>query len=154
MSKFRFYMKRGWFSFSFFHFIDISLVNPRKEIKQLKKVFKPLKWHFRFEINRYAPDPVLYCREATPIQIKSNHVTWKDKYDTPRYECCPYIWIHLFRLNFVWYYNSGDIFYDDTYWEQALWYLYYCNKNIDLAKSTWPWTFNGKSSWSDGILLL
>ena len=96
---------------------------------------------------------------------------WKDKYDTPRYEVPPYIWIHLYKLNLVWYWDLSPHQYKeiDDYWEQALWYLFYYEDNyldnnskdnlnapdINKARENWPWRdYKTKlSSWNDKFLI-
>ena len=153
---------------NFKNWIHISIENPFKTINKLKGVFKPLKCYFKFSRKDWYP--VLWVSNPSKIQVMSKDVMWKDKYDTPRYECCPYIWIHLFGLNFIWYwtlpntlkYTKEDII--DNYWEQALWYLYYTNTisqglidkpDIEKAKESWPWQDyeTNKSTWNDKYLV-
>ena len=82
------------------------------------------------------------------ILIITSDVGWKDKWHTPRYEEPPYIWIHLFKYNWIWYWELPNEKYMDDYWEQALWYLYYydnisykCSKpNINKAKEMIEYT--------------
>ena len=137
-------------------YIYIHLVNPLKTYKKIKDKFISLKWFFKCGKFRYPP--VTWCSKPALIQIISSDVGWKDKYDTPRYEWNPYIWIHLFGFNMIWYldfpYNNYRV---DQYWEQALWYLYYYNNisygsdtpDIEKAKKSWPWEDykTGKSTW-------
>ena len=57
---------------------------------------------------------------------------WKNKYNTPRMEECPYIGIFI-----------GNKFYSiqfgtDEWWEQRIWWKYYCYNNYKKAKDTWP----------------
>ena len=97
--------------------------------------------------------------------IRCCDVGWKDKYNTPRYEEPPYIWIHLFGLNLIIYWKLVDSKSEtDKYWEQALWYLYYASYNrkkrgydelnINKAKETWPWeTMSGESNWNDKFIV-
>lgn len=141
--------------------IYISLYNPFKTIKKLKGVFKPIKRKFRCGKQWY---PVLWCSKPAYIQIMSRNVGWKDKDDTPRYEYPPYVWIHLFGFNLVWYWEPEFEGLDvDDYWEQALWYLYYYNTisygsdkpDIEKAKESWPWFEYkiNKSSWNNNFLI-
>ena len=80
----------------------------------------------------------------------SKDVLWKDKEYSPRFECTPYIWIHIYKLNIIWFWLLPKKFYferllTDDYWEQALWYLYYYNNykmkvpDIVAAEKYWPW---------------
>ena len=139
----------------------INIRNPFKEINKLKGIFKPLKCYFEITFSNY--NPVFWCPKPAWIQIVSSPVMWKDKFDTPRYEYEPYIWIHIFKLNLVWRWDNKDIKYISEYWEQALWYLYYTNTisqglidkpDIEKAKESWPWQdSNGNSSWEDDYLI-
>lgn len=150
--------------FEFKNWIFISLGNPFKTMNKLKGVFKPLKCYFKFSTTNW--NPVLWCSNPAHIHIVSRDVMWKDKYDTPRYEVSPYIWIHLFKWNFIWYWDlsehqRGRL--TDDYWEQALWYLYYYNTisslrydfpNINIARKSWPWQdMKGNSTWTDEFLV-
>ena len=160
-----FYIKKGWIYIDYKKFIYISIENPKKTINKLKNVFKPLKCYNRFTKEMYAPYPVMWASKPADIQIVFKDVGWKDKYDTPRFEHHPYIWIHIFKWNFVIYWDLPlhDQNYIDEYWEQALWYLHYYNTysqgllkcpDIQKAKESWPWidTVTRKSTWNDKFL--
>jgi len=145
--------------------VNLSIINPKKTLNKLKGVFKPLKCYFKIKISDYAPYPILWCPKPSFIQIISRDVGWKDKYDTPRFEYCPYIWIHIYKLNWVWYWGLPlhQNHREDEYWEQALWYLYYTKTisqglieqpDIQKAKESWPWQdMNGNSTWTDEFLV-
>ena len=144
--------------------IYLSINNPFKTMKKLKGVFKPLKCYFKWNIN---DDwfPMIWCSKPAYIHIMSVDVGWKDKFNSPRYEYPPAIWIHIFKLNMVWYWEFPNEKYMDDYWEQALWYLYYASYNkekkgydkldINKARETWPWQDfeTKKSSWNDNYLV-
>ena len=146
--------------------IYLSISNPKRTMNKLKGIFKPLKCYFKMDKNAWAPDPVLWVSRPAYIHIMSSDVGWKDKNDTPRFEYPPYIWIRIFKINLLWYWDlplhQKGILTED-YWEQALWYLYYygnisykCSKpNINKAKESWPWqNYKTKeSSWSDEFLI-
>ena len=148
--------KRKW--------IYLDIRNPFKTMKKLKGVFKPLKCYFRWNTNENW-FPMLWCSKPAYIHIMSVDVGWKDKFDSPRYEYPPAIWIHLFKLNLIWYWELPNEKYMDDYWEQALWYLYYASYNkekkgydkldINKARETWPWQDfeTKKSSWNDNYLV-
>ena len=143
--------KRKW--------IYLDIRNPFKTMKKLKGVFKPLKCYFKWNTNE---DwfPMLWYSNPAYIHIMSVDVGWKDKFDSPRYEYPPAIWIHLFKWNFIWYWSIEK---NDQYWEQALWYLYYSGTisqglgkvpNIDIARKNWPWQdMKGNSTWKDKFLV-
>ena len=100
----------------------------------------------------------MWCSKPALIHIVSRDVMWKDKYETPRHEDSPYIWIHLFGYDFLWYWTIREVVkdgFDMDYWEQALWYLYYSNSDLKKAEETWPWTqYNSdESTWDKNYLL-
>lgn len=69
---------------------------------------------------------------------------WKDKFDTPRIDYCPY-----FTIQWLWvgvYMQIGE----DEWWEQWLWYKKYSDGDLEKAEKTWPWTSmtNNKSTWN------
>lgn len=123
-------------------------------MKKLKGVFKPLKLYFKW--GKYW-DPILWCPKPSYIHIVSRDVGWKDKYNTPRYEGPPYVWIYLFGLNIIWYWDLPlhNWTKTDDYWEQALWYLFYNKGDIESAKNGWPWEDykTKESTWSDEFLI-
>ena len=131
--------------------------SPKQTLNKVKGIFKPAKMEYHFNWGNYCPY-FLYCSKPAFITIRSVDVGWKDKYDTPRFEEAPYIWIHIYKLNFVWIWRL-----DEQAWEQILWYLYY-NKtysqglqnipDIDSAKESWPWIEyeSEESTWNDNYL--
>lgn len=149
-----------------FHF---EWENPFWTMNKLKGVFKPLKRYFVWGRNIHPP--VIYCSKLEPIFIRCRDLEWKDKWNTPRYEEPPHIWIYLFGLHFFWYWDlPKTLFYNpkkdiiDDYWEQALWYLYYASYNrkkkgydeldINKARNKWPWrSENNTSSWNNKFLM-
>ena len=150
--------------------IRLDIENPFKTMKKLKGVFIPLKRYFKFATDKKFYPPFIYCPKPEKIFIKSCDVDWKDKWNSPRYEEPPYIWIHLFKYNWVWYWRLPDSFgkpwiYTDDYWEQALWYLYYASYNrkkkgydeldINKAREKWPLTDceTKQSSWNNKFLI-
>ena len=145
--------------------IYIFITNPFKTMNKLKGVFKPLKCYFKVTTD-WRTIPITWCSRPSYISIIFEDVGWKDKWSTPRYEDPPYIWIHLFGLNFLWYWTLPPHQWKDVddYWEQALWYLYYYKNisqgrldapNIDKARESWPWQDyeTKKSSWNDKFLI-
>lgn len=159
------HLRKDWFYLDWRKYLYIDISNPKKTMNKLKMVFKPLKCYFRFT-KGWDHYPVLWCSKPAHIQIMAHDVWWKDKYNTPRYEVPPYVWIHLFKYNLIWYWSlpphqQGR---EDQYWEQALWYLYYYNTvsyglldspNIEKARETWEWTDceTNKSTWTDEFLI-
>ena len=142
--------------------IHISIENPFKTMNKLKKIFIPLQRRIIFG-GKHIYYPFIYCPKPTYILIRCCDVMWKDKDEAPRYECPPYIWIHLFGINLIFYWTLVDKELDiDDYWEQALWYLYYYkmysqnSPNIVYARESWPWMYyeTKTSCWNDKYLML
>lgn len=105
----------------------------------LRTWWKVRKW-FRI------PKPSIYfgpiisglpCRLSNKwIELHSYDVTWKDKYDSPRFEFTPQINLELFKkyqLLLTFQTNNNDV-----YWETILDIIYY-NKSLKEAinKNTW-----------------
>ena len=138
----------AFFRMYYSKYLTISLINPKRTLNKLKRVFKPLKLRFYFGKQGYHITD--WCN-VTPFMLVSSDVGWKDKYATPRFEHCPYFWIRVFKWNFIWYWcwDNLDTWHDDNqYWEQALWYLYYYKNTsqghleeptLNKARESWPW---------------
>ena len=144
-----------YYDYKIFH---LEWENPFGTMNKLKGIFKPLKRYFIWGFNIHPP--IIYCSKPELIFIRCRDVEWKDKWETPRYEEPPHIWISLFGFNLFWYWdlpNSYNLKKEgvDDYWEQALWYLYYSNeKDIDKVKSSWPWVGEKEiSTWNDKFLV-
>lgn len=131
----------------------INLENPFKTMSKLKGVFKPLKCQFSYGRMVF---PEMWVCKPSLIQLVTRDVMWKNKFSSPRHEDSPYIWIHLFGYNFLWYWKLPKKMkeYDMDYWEQALWYLYFADSNIEKAKKTWPWAdLSNNSTWNENFLV-
>ena len=126
----------------------------RKDMKAIREVFIPLKCYFRFT-KEYAP--FMFANHYGKLfSIIIRDVQWKDKWDTPRHEENPFISIALFnKFFFNWSWGLPEDVEEhwidiDDYWEQGLWWLYYCDKDINKARETWPWKDrNDVSTWKD-----
>jgi len=146
-------------------YLYISLENPLTTMNKLKGVFKPLTSYVK--VSRKSWSPVVWCSKPAYIHIMSEDLGWKDKFGTPRYEWPPYIWIYLFGISVIVYWELPEHqrSEEDDYWEQALWYLYYASYNrkkrgydeldINKAKETWPWTNveTNETTWTDKFLM-
>lgn len=91
--------------------------NPFKTYNKIKHIFKPLTWKMD-----HGPSSHLFCIEA-------RDVSWKDKWNSPRFEQSPFIYIDLFYHGFLFRFTDD---YEWIYWETILDYLYY-NKTIEQA---------------------
>ena len=108
---------------------DIYIENPFKTWWKARKYFKRpktiikiglFKENFRFNINKI-------------LHISIHDLEWKDKWNSPRHEDNPLIFISLFK--YFWIYIESHIKYydefgekkdgDSIYWEYLLNYLYY-----------------------------
>ena len=96
-----------------------------------------------------------YIAIGTPITIKNIHFEWKDKFGTPRFEWAPMFQIYFFKWQFCISYNAPGDSNDDKYYEMIVWYLYYSQKDIDIARQTWGWidSTTKKSSWDESFLI-
>ena len=162
MKNLKFHFYKDWVFINIFNIISINWER-RKVIKGIKGLFIPLKWHFTFTRNY---SPFMYnCHYGKLLSITIRDVEWKDKYQTPRHEENPFISIGIFnKFFFNWEYRlpfANHWMYDDDYWEQALWYLYYYKEYnckipfINEAIKYWPYTDyeTGKSSWNNKYLV-
>ena len=124
-----------------FNFVHITVENPFKTWWKARKYFKFPKWKFKFHlVKTYAGYPYATWRWLGKIlDIDIHDVYWKDKYNTPRHERNPLIYICLFRkFGFT---ATPRVYYCDEfgkkrngdmeYWEYLIQYLYY-NENKSL----------------------
>lgn len=140
----------AWYNKRFEEWVNIYIENPFKTWKRAKKYFKRPKFKGFFHIVRtYRHYPyACYDRIGKILDIRITDVGWKDKWDSPRHEESPNIFICLFRKFaftgrfYISYYDefgekkNGDCY----YWEYLLDYLYY-SKSL---KSYSCWTSNSK----------
>ena len=111
------------------HWVSVHLCNPLKTWKKAKKYFKKPKVKISFFSNPVFNCPFIWLENISKIlDIESNDVMWKEKYDSPRHERSPYIWVCFFKrfgfsINWHIYYKNefgedenGDMF----YWEYLL----------------------------------
>lgn len=116
------------------HLVSIYLCNPLKTWKQVRKYFKKPKWSIHFFSNPSQNCPFIWLNNISKIiDIESNDVMWKEKYNTARFERSPYIWVCFFKrfgfsINWHIYYKNefGENENGDSYyWEYLLDYLYF-----------------------------
>lgn len=95
-----------------------------------------------------------YIEIGFPIAIKNVELGWKEKWGLVRYEWSPQFHLFFFKWQFCVFWNSPDGN-SDKYYEQILWYLKYCNKNIEKSKASWGWIDGEtkKSTWNDDYLI-
>lgn len=78
-------------------------------------------------------------------KITINELLWKDKWDSPRVEQLPSVFIR-----WLWW-ELGIISESDQYYEQTLWKDKYCDGDLTRAKYSWPWInpITKLSTWID-----
>ena len=153
--NYRFY--KDWIFINLFNIISINW-SKRKIIKSIKGVFIKPKCYFRLTKDSA---PFMFCSHyGKLISITIRDLEWKDKYNTPRHEENPFVSIALFnKFFFNWEWKlpkevEEHWIDNDDYWEQILWWFYYCDKDINKAKETWPWTGeNDISTWNDKFII-
>ena len=113
--------------------IDITIENPFKTWWKARKYFKRPSLKFHFGLLKYSFPYANRNYIGKIIDISIQDVMWKDKYNSPRHERNPYVWICLFRLfrfeistRINTLTETGKV--EDRsmfYWEYLLNYLYY-----------------------------
>ena len=129
-------LQEGWLNV-----IDI-INDDGNVVKKSKGVFKkPVKkWYFGFGINKreFAPfnnsciNPILY--------INSWSLSWKPKYNYVCFEDRPQFWVCLFQFFWFGYKLSSPIddeVFEDSYWEQMIWFANYSDCDLEKAEKTY-----------------
>jgi len=121
-------LKKWWKEFSIYDYIEVLVEDPLKEWRKTKGLFVKPKCSFRFFKDIQSNCPYVYIPNVPSLLcIRSCSVGWKDKYNSPRHEEDPYIWVCFFRkfgFSINWY-IPGESYRDYIYWEYLLDYLYY-----------------------------
>lgn len=124
-----------------------TLKNPLRTWWKARKYFKmPIPKIRIHRVNSFNSYPfICYHYISKILHIFSRDIRWKDKYNSPRHEQSPLIYICLFKklaisISFSIYYRDefgGRQIGDMQYWEYLLWYLYYNKRNTLKCYSTW-----------------
>lgn len=138
----------------------IWIENPLRTWWEAREYFKRPKISFRVhKVTRTTGYPYATYRWIGKIlDIRLTDVQWKDKWDSPRHERNPLVWICFFRcialtVRFdIW---GKDEFgekesYDMVYWEYLLDYLKYKNKKSLLGYGGWIQTSRLYKIWIPG----
>lgn len=125
--------------------INISIKNPLKTWWKMRMWFKRPKISISFFSNPIYNCPYTWLKNISSIlDIWASDIMWKDKYNSPRHEANPFIWVCFFRkfgfsINFNIYYRdefgerqNGSAY----YWEYLLNVLEY-HKSLDKGYSNW-----------------
>lgn len=110
--------------------------NPLKTYNKVKEYFLPIKPKFQWSFGK--------LQKAKILEINSFDLTWKSKWNEPRHEYNPRIFISLFNyihLYIEWTLNK-DSMDDMVYWEAVLNWIHY-GKSLQEACT------NGWSYWDD-----
>ena len=128
------HLKNGWLNI-------IDIIDDDDIIKKSKGVFKkPLKkWYWGFGINKRAFRPYNDDYIHPILYINSWSLSWKPKYDYVCFEDNPQVWFCLFK--FLWFgYNlvsPVEEDFEDSYWEQMIWYVNYSDCDLKKAEETY-----------------
>lgn len=139
---------RKWGDKWYKNIIAFSIENPLKTWWKARKYFKFPNISILFSNNKYSFPYASKFWQGKLLDINIHDVYWKDKYNSPRHERNPLIYICLFGKYSVWicfHKKWIDEFGDKTdesihYWEYMLDYLYY-SKSLKLSSY---WTFDSK----------
>lgn len=129
-----------WYS----NLIAWSIENPFKTWWKARKYFKLPKIKISFSKSKWSFPYASKLRQGKILDINIHDVIWKDKYDSPRTERSPLIYICLFGKYSIWITPSityKDEFNEkhngnDYYWDYLLSYVYY----TDSLKCYSTWT--------------
>lgn len=129
-------------------YINVSVKNPFETWWKARKYFK---FHLPCIKIGFGKHSTSYARidyEGKIFDANIHDVYWKDKYNSPRHERDPLVFISVFRFFYMWI-IPGIYYYDEFgnkvqgnpyYWEYLLDYLYY-NKTLKLTDI---WTHDSK----------
>ena len=139
---------RKWGDKWYKNIIAFSIENPLKTWWKAKKYFKFPNISICFSNNKYSFPYASKFWQGKLLDINIHDVYWKDKYNSPRHERNPLIYICLFGKYSVWicfhkkWINEFGDKTDESihYWEYMLDYLYY-SKSLKLSSY---WTFDSK----------
>ena len=139
---------KDWFYLEILGLVHININNPFKTWWKARKYFKRPSVKFYFGLLKYNVPYANRDYIGKIIDISIQDVMWKDKYNSPRHERNPYVWICLFRL---FRFEIGTRINDITetgkvedrstfYWEYLLDYLYY-SKSLKINQC---WEYSSK----------
>ena len=133
-----------WYS----NLIAWNIENPFKTYWKARKYFKCPKLNISFCTSKYHFPYASKYWQGKLLDINIHDVLWKDKWDSPRHERNPLIYICLFGKFSVWI--TPKIYYKDEfgenklgdmeYWEYLLEWLYYKEKKTLRCYSGWTGT--------------
>lgn len=129
------HLKDGWLNI-------IDIIDDGVDIiKGAKGVFKkPVKkWCWGFGINKRPFKPYDNDSISPILYINSWSLSWKPKHDYICFEDNPQVWFCFFK--FFWFgyrlVSPIDEEFEDSYWEQMIWYVDYCDCDLKKAERTY-----------------
>ena len=132
---------KDWFYLEILDLVHININNPFKTWWKARKYFKKPSIKCHFGLLKYSFPYANRDYIGKIIDISIQDVMWKDKYNSPRHERNPYVWICLFRL-FRFEISTRINALTETgkvedrsmfYWEYLLDYLYY-SKSLKISR--------------------
>ena len=139
---------KDWFYLEILDLVHININNPFKTWWKARKYFKKPSIKCHFGLLKYSFPYANRDYIGKIIDISIQDIMWKDKYNSPRHERNPYVWICLFRLfrfeistriNALT--ETGKVEDRSTfYWEYLLDYLYY-SKSLKINQC---WEYSSK----------
>lgn len=135
------YLKDEWLNV-------IDIIGDGDVIKKSKGVFKkPVKkWYWGFGINKRVFKPVSNDCINPILYINNWSVSWKPKYDYICFEDNAQMWVCLFKYFWFGYKIVSPMkeVFEDSYWEQMIWYVNYCDCDLKKAEETYFGKWNKK----------
>lgn len=118
--------------------IDWFYENPLTTYNKVKEYFLPIKPKFQWSFGK--------LRKARILEFNSFDLTWKDKFNSPRHEYNPRIFLSLFNYIhlYVEWTLEKDPMDDMVYWEAILDWMYY-GKSLQEANTN-GWTQYNKET--------
>lgn len=134
------YIERLWWTAKE-KWLNIIDINNDDIINKSKGVFKrPVKkWNWGFGINKRVFHPYNDDYINPILYINTRSIGWKPKYDYVCFEDNPQVWICLFKFFWFGYKLVSPVKedFEDSYWEQMIWYVNYCDCDLKKAEATW-----------------
>ena len=115
-------------------------------IKKSNGVFKkPIrKWHWGFGIHNRVFKPYHDDYINPILYINKWSLSWKPKYNYVCFEDNAQVWFCFFK--FFWFgyelVSPIDEDFEDSYWEQMIWYVNYCDCDLKKAEDTYYGNWN------------
>lgn len=130
-----YYLTEGWLNV-------IDIINDDGNIiKKSKGIFKkPMKkWYCGFNINKRPFKPFNNDRINPILYINIWSLGWKPKYEYVCFEDNPQVWFCLFKFFWFGYKLVSPVKedFEDSYWEQMIWFVDYCDCDLEKAEDTW-----------------